>query len=63
MNEDFAFRLAIINKAIVQAQIRAMGMAADNAACAIRNETPVYTEQCFQQVIAELEAIFEANRP
>lgn len=52
----------LLNKAITEAQITAMGMVAENQLCLGENCLPKYGEQDFQRVLGELEAKFEAHR-
>lgn len=55
--------LLILYKAIVEAQIEAMGMVAENTIRADQGYSLAYDEKAFARVREELAAIWEANRP
>lgn len=57
------WNILVLFKAIVDAQIEAMGMQAENAVRAHRNEAPAYDDQAFFNVKDRLDAIWEVNRP
>lgn len=55
--------ILICQKAIVEAQIEAMGMAAENVQRANLGQSVAYDEKAFQGIIDRLNAVWEANRP
>lgn len=51
MNDRLTAQLAQLNAAVARAQIRAMGMQAENESRQNRGESPAYVEEDFVRVI------------